>query len=389
MNRVLTEIKNVFWRRHLYCYDYFCGTNTMGEVGRVLRFLLTRPFRIVDGPFIDEYERKIARETGFKFAVSFATGRHALYAILAGMERQEGKDEILIQAMTCVTVPDAIRYAGYRPSYVDVGPHFNMDPAKFGIGLRARAAIFQATFGWWDGLPEIAEKCLKAGAFLIIDSAHTVGPPPVRPDAMFLSTDHTKFISTHQGGVALTDDDRLCATLHAIQGTECCRPSWLETAWIALSFAVEVTITHPRIYWLLKPLRHLLDRAGILRFFRGENSPDRPKRYPVRFTNIQALIGLMQLEKLEENRKHRERLAGYGGLLRKPVFRHPKATDKYFVKGRWFDFPVFGCRSLEELTRAGYRRSCPSAELHGRVISNLPIHPRVKEKHFRLETGKV
>ncbi len=46
-------------------------------------------------------------------------GRVALYAILKAMELNKD-DEVIIPALTCVVVPNAIIYAGLKPVYIDV-----------------------------------------------------------------------------------------------------------------------------------------------------------------------------------------------------------------------------------------------------------------------------
>jgi dTDP-4-amino-4,6-dideoxygalactose transaminase len=149
---------------------------------------------------------------------------------------------------------------------------------------------------------------------------------------------------------------------------------------------MEVTITHPRIYWLLKPLRHLLDRARIFYFFREENKKDKPAKYPAQFTNVQAFIGLMQLEKIKNNRIHRIGLCGCP-ILRLPVKEWQKGMERYFVRGRWFDSPIFGCKDFE---LAGYRwESCPNAERACKQIGNLPVHPRVRKEHFEMDNLRI
>ena len=54
-------------------------------------------------------------------------GRVALYAILQGLGVGKG-DDVVVQAFTCLAVPEAIMALGARPVYVDIEPNgFNMD----------------------------------------------------------------------------------------------------------------------------------------------------------------------------------------------------------------------------------------------------------------------
>ena len=60
-------------------------------------------------------------------AVSFNSGRSALLAILKAFNIGEG-DEVLVQAFTCVAVPNSVCWAGARPVYADIDKTLNIDP---------------------------------------------------------------------------------------------------------------------------------------------------------------------------------------------------------------------------------------------------------------------
>src|SRR2546430_3893709 len=91
------------------------GTSTWTDCALALR-LLGAGGRILDGQALGEYERAFARLIGVRHAVSFASGRVGLYAVLRAMGVQAG-DEVLLQVPTHVVVANAIRYAGARPIY--------------------------------------------------------------------------------------------------------------------------------------------------------------------------------------------------------------------------------------------------------------------------------
>jgi dTDP-4-amino-4,6-dideoxygalactose transaminase len=326
----------------------------------------------------------------------FASGRHALYAILKAMGIDQG-DEVIVQAFTCVAVPNAVRFAGAEPVYVDISPNFRN---TFGMDLtnleylltdRTKAVIVQHTFGVPGRIREVMEICKLRGIKVIEDCSHSVGirldgkPLGSFGDAGFWSSDHTKMISTSTGGMAFTNDRGIAEELSLMDKP--LLPNW--RVWqIVLTFLVEVLLTHPRVYWFGDPIRRLLDKMRILYFFRDENDEVRPKHYPSTLSNAQAYIGVKQLEKLEENLKHREDLAKQKkywpeGILREVrEVRNPEyfiaKHRKYVRVGRWFDSPVFGCN---DLARVGYvSGSCPIAESICKRIINFPNHPRIKEQ---------
>ncbi|RLB09482.1 MAG: hypothetical protein DRG39_07515 [Deltaproteobacteria bacterium] len=386
--RILKELRDVFWRRHFFQYDYFCTTNTLSECWLVVKALLKRE-PLKDGRYIRLYEKEAAKVMGCKYGYSFATGRQALYAILKALGIGEG-DEVLIQAFTCVVVPRAVMYAGAIPVYVDIDrKSFNMDSEQIRqhIGSRTKAIIVQHTFGRAAEIGYIQEIADYYGLFLIEDCCHAVGckwhgkPLGSFGDASFYSSDHTKMISTSTGGVAFTNSERVAKRIEENRGSYLSNFTILR---ILFTFIVETIITHPRLYWCLKLLRECLNRTKILYFFRDENSEERPRNYPARFSNIQALIGLSQLRGLEDNLAKRAKCSGEGvPLLRKALVVESEEArdlliknDKYFVAGCWYNSPVFGC---EDLSSVKYKvGSCPVAEEVSAKVVNLPTHHTIR-----------
>jgi len=373
MKRILKEIKDIFWRCYFYRYDYFCGSNTIWETIQVFWFIVKNFNFLVRGKYIKEYESRIAKETGFKYAVSFGAGRQALFAILRGIGLKDDPvyRPVQLQAYTCKAVPQAILAAGGDPDYTDIDSETycmnleNMYPILWAI-------IYQHTFGNWGDYYGVAEKAKEFGIPLIVDMAHTIRnfryqTPPL---AAFISTDHTKFINTNGGGVALTNDKDLYWPMRGIQEAAAVRTKrW--ALWCALTFIVEVIMTHPRLYWFMKPIRHIMNRLGMFSFSKEEG----PK--PAQWTNVQAYIGLLQLDKLEKNKAHRQELCDSPYALRCTIERNVELPDKYFTRGEWFNQPVFG-------GEGGYiSGSCPNAERACKEVGTIPIHPRVKAKHLR------
>ena len=402
MNKLLRILKDVFIRRWFYQHDYFCQTNTYKECWLAIKAFFSR----VD--YIRGYEERAAEVMGAKWAKSFATGRHALYTILKSLNIGEG-DEVICQAFTCVVVPNSILYAGASPIYADINlDTFNMDcdRVREKTTEKTKAVIVQHTFGNIADVEKIrgeinnynAQKIKKIHAgggytleetavlmsmytqkiYIIEDFAHAVGCGKLKGDAGFYSSDHTKMISTGTGGMAFTNNYEIIRdiTKQNIDGS-ISGHSFFRRLQILFTFIVEVAITHPRVYWLLRPLRIFLDKSRLFYFYRDENKREKPKNYPMKLCNFQAAIGLSQLEGLGKQIEER-RLYSVRGIMLRDVYLFNeeknkemfiKYFNKYYVVGYWFNSPVFGCK---DFSRVHYKEGdCPVAEGVCKQIVNL------------------
>ena len=136
-------------------------------------------------------------------------------------------DEVLLQAPTHIVVPNAIRYTGARPVYVDCLPdNWNIDLR----GCRARITprtkvVVQHTFGIPADNGRGAAFAAEHGLVLIEDCVHALGatwrgrPVGTFGRAAFFSTEETKIISTTMGGMVVTDDDRARRRRSAFQAS--------------------------------------------------------------------------------------------------------------------------------------------------------------------------
>src|SRR3989344_5044040 len=79
---------------------------------------------------------------------TFNSGRSALYALLQSFDIRTG-DEVIVQAFTCVAVPNAVLWSGAKPVYCDIDEGYNIDLTDLErkITTRTKAIIVQHTFG--------------------------------------------------------------------------------------------------------------------------------------------------------------------------------------------------------------------------------------------------
>jgi perosamine synthetase len=384
------------------------GTTTLGDCVTALRYLLT-PMRLVDGAAIARCERAFERQVGVRHAFSFASGRVGLYGLLRAMGIGQG-DEVLLQVPTHVVVPNAIRYTGATPVFVDSQPdtlNMDLDQARQRITARTKALLLQHTFG----IPVDVDRalCLAArhGLRVIEDCAHALGATYDGQhvgsfgDAAFFSMEE-KTISSGMGGVVVTDDPVLAERMEVFQ-TSCARPSAVLAARYLLKVIVFHLITEPSIHYQTRPLYRLL-RSRIIAPGATSDEEARgewPPRYEQRLSNAQAALALSQLRRLAANLAHREeiareytiRLEALGFRLPRPptkarpaFSRYPvcvpdkatvlRATAPHAILGQWLSEPIDGA------TPPGGEdyepESCPAAESIVAHLVNLPTHLKVR-----------
>lgn len=392
-------------RRHLALLG---GTVSFADCLAATRHLLD-PRRLVSGPAIEEYERSFARTIGARHAFSFSSARVGFYGLLRILGVGPG-DEVLLQVPTHIVVANAIRYVGARPVYVDCTPEtFNMDlaEAQRKITPRTRILLIQHTFGIPADMDAALSLAHRHGLVLLEDCVHALGARYHGKmigsfgKAAFFSTEETKIISTTMGGMVVTDDAELAGRLK--QFREKCPPP---PASLAARYILKLVL----YYFLMAPCIHFYTRA-IYEFF-GRRLPlprptcqdellgHKPHVYEQLMSSGQAVVGMLQLDRLKENIAHRRVIAAlYGEALAKAGIRTvqvPPEADPAFVRfpvwvkdrsavvaqaashmvmGTWFT------SVLEEAVSpqcGDYEMgSCPHAEAAARHLVNLPTHPRV------------
>jgi dTDP-4-amino-4,6-dideoxygalactose transaminase len=401
-------------------YNFTSGATTAQEcAGALLKMFNVAGLR--NGKYIARFENAVASCAGSGKAFAFSAGRMALYAILNAI-REEERDEIILPAYTCVVVPTAILYAGCQPVYVDIEPatfNLSVEEVRAKLSARTRAIIAPHNFGIPCRIDEILKIARERNIVVIEDCAHALGstyrgrPLGSFGDFAFISTDHTKVISTSIGGVALVNnaayEERLETIYHQSPFLSIGR-----ILQIILQFVLFHWLYHPRVYRLGRIVVSLYHRLGFAFFLPGGDQPSKPEAYPfpARLSNIQCWIGCQQMEKIVGNLAHRKRLSTrYAALLQNHFITQQldeesevaplrfaflvrrRESFRVFLKDflkveSWFD-NVF--QNYDGDPRAlGYQPgSCPVAEKISQMIVNLPTHLRIEDRFFDLLKRKL
>ena len=186
--------------------------------------LLLRPWRYRYGPARQQLRIGLQQTFGGD-AVLFSSGRESLLALMRALNIGEG-DEVIVQAYTCIVVPNAIAAAGAKTIYADIEQEtLSVDPHAVQqlITPKTKAIICQHTFGIPAPLSELRELCDRHHLPLIEDCAHVMpdekGPLGIARtgDYVLFSFGRDKAISGVTGGAMLSRNAAITTKLKEIE----------------------------------------------------------------------------------------------------------------------------------------------------------------------------
>lgn len=256
-----------------------------------------------EGPFVKEFEQKMSASVDRKYGIAVSNGTAALEVAMQALGIGEG-DEVIMPTFTIISCAMAVTKLGAIPVLVDSDIHtwnMNVDEIEEKITDRTRAIMIVHLYGLPARIDEILELADRYHLKVIEDAAEMHGQTYNGKscgsfgDISTFSFYPNKHITTGEGGMVVTDDEELA---------ERCRT-----------------------------LRNLCFRKDV-RYMHDEISDN------YRFTNLQAAVGLAQLERLDEFVKRKrvmgkyytERLKEINGLIL-PIERTDYAENIYWVYG--------------------------------------------------------
>ena len=280
--------------------------------------LLLRPWEWVHGPAVEKLERIISTRFDRAEAVAFTSGRGSLAAILEALHLPAGTG-VLLQAYSCVVVPNAIHWTGNTPVYVDIEEDtLNMDPDDLELKWTpaCRVLIIQHTMGRPANMDRLMEIAKRRELIVIEDCAHALGATYHGKEvgtfgrAAFLSFGRDKIISSVFGGCAITHDAKIAEEMRAIRTREGAPKRW----WTAQQ------LFHPLFLMMVKATYRI--GLGRLLFVLGkklriisysvhpaERTGSRPRAMSRILPNSLALLAIHQFEKLDRLNAHRRQIA--------------------------------------------------------------------------------
>ncbi len=316
---------------------------TQAEIDAVVDVM--KSGRLSIGPRQDRFEEVVAERAGQRHGVAVSSGTAGLHLVLAALGVGPG-DEVITTPFSFVASANCILYVGATPVFVDIDPvSLNMDPAGLegAITSKTKAIVAVEVFGNPQHMDRIAQIAGAHEVPLIEDACEGLGgvyrgrPIGSFGRAAVFGFYPNKQITTGEGGMIVTDDDRLA---------ELCRSMRNQGRG---SGAMEAGLDAGS--WLSH------ERLG----------------YNYRLSEIAAAIGIVQMERLDELLEARRRVAlmYFDRLMDCPDVILPNVSDD--AEMSWF---VFVVRLSAEFGAAARNRVVDGMKRHEVGVSNYfpPIH---------------
>jgi perosamine synthetase len=263
------------------------------------------------GQYIRDFEARFADFCGVRYGIACANGTVAMHLAMATLGLDPG-DEVIIPTFTMIATANAVTYCGAKPVLVDMEPQYwqmDIDQVESKITSRTRAIVPVHIYGHPTDMDPLRALAQKHGLLVIEDAAEAHGAEYKGRragglgDAAGFSFYGNKIITTGEGGMVTTNNREIA-----------------RLAWNLRDHA----FSHERHFW---------------HKYVGFN---------YRMTNLQAAVGLAQLEQLEgfvaARRQHALeyncRLDGIPGI--QTPREAPYAKNVYWMYGITVDEAEYG-----------------------------------------------
>lgn len=169
------------------------------------------------GKYIPAFEEQFAAECNCRYGIACANGTVALHLALAALGLEPG-DEVILPTFTMIATINAVTYTGATPVLIDSEPDtWNMDVGQLAgkITAKTKAIIPMHTYGHPVDMDPVMELAGKHGLFVLEDAAEAHGAEYKGRRAGGLghaasfSFYANKIITTGEGGIITTNDAKL------------------------------------------------------------------------------------------------------------------------------------------------------------------------------------
>lgn len=274
-----------------------------GNEGKYLSECIETGWISSEGPFVDKFEKRFSEKVSRQYGVAVSSGSAALDVAVAALGLGKG-DEVILPAHTIISCAASVVRCGATPVLVDSDfQTWNMDPARIEekITKRTKAIMIVHVYGLPSDMDPILALAKDHSLFVIEDAAEMIGqtyngkPCGSFGDISIVSFYPNKHVTSGEGGMCLTNDLELAERCRSFKN---------------LCFQARKRFIHEELGW------------------------------NYRMTNMQAAVGLAQLERLDEHierkraigRKYHNMLADINSLV-VPLVKTEFAENIYWVFG--------------------------------------------------------
>ena len=175
------------------------------------------------GPFVREFEEKVATLLGVKHCIAMCNGTVALEIAIRALGLT---GEVIVPSFTFVATAHALAWQEIQPVFCDVDPRtHNLDPARVEAMITPRTSAIMGVHLWGRGCDAgaLAEIAQRRGLHLLFDAAHAFacshGGRMIGGfgEAEVFSFHATKFFNTAEGGAVVTNNDELAARMRLMK----------------------------------------------------------------------------------------------------------------------------------------------------------------------------
>ncbi len=376
--------------------------------------LLFKPWKWNRGAYIQKVNDWLGDYSGYENVFLTESGRTGLLLALQSLKIGEG-DEVLVQAYTCVAVPNSVLWTKAKPVFVDIDGatlNISLEDARSKVTDKTKAIVVQHTFGNPADMERVMEFAREFGLLVIEDCAHGLGAEfngktlGSFGDASIFSFGRDKVVSAVFGGAVAVKDAEAAQRLSDLYEDL----PMVGNVWTIKQLLHPIIFSVAKLLYGIGPIGKIIielsKKGGLIAkaVYPEERCAGKPGFTSHKLNNVLAELAYFQLLKLPkflENRRrlgalYDEELSGLNLVAQKSLSGALSGYLRYFLSvadpdgllsyaksegvllGDWYRQAIAPKGVVYE--KIGYEKgSCPNAEAQAERSVNLPTHIGITE----------
>jgi dTDP-4-amino-4,6-dideoxygalactose transaminase len=194
------------------------GTPNIGDRGKLrerLDDILDRRWLSNNGPYVRDFERRVADLVGVRHCIATCNGTLALEIAARALDLG---GEVIVPAFTFIATAHALQWQAITPVFCDIDPQsYNLDADRVPDMITPRTTGIMGVHLWGRpcAVERLADVARARNLKLLFDASHAFGcthrgrPIGSFGEAEIFSFHATKFLNTFEGGAIVTNNDEL------------------------------------------------------------------------------------------------------------------------------------------------------------------------------------